>query len=71
MHQFAVTSVSIAVLTRSAHKPQFPMDLYEGIITAKGTMAENKNDMSKLLQILATDGDYGPEVKIPLKTFMY
>lgn len=45
------------------------MTLYEGIVSAVGTMAENKNDMGKLLRILATDEDYGPEVKIPLKTF--
>lgn len=69
VHQFAVTTVSINVLTRSAHKPQFPMTLYEGIVTTMGTMAENKNDMGKLLRILATDEDYAPEVKIPLKTF--
>lgn len=65
MHQFAITSVSIAVLMRSAHKPQFPMTLYEGIITTMGMMAENKNNMGTLLRILATDEDYGLEVKFP------
>lgn len=71
VHQFAVTSVSIAVLARSAHKPQFPMSLYEGIITTMGTMAENKNDVGTLLRILATDEDYGPEVELPFWTLVY
>lgn len=71
VHQFAITSVSIAVLTRSAHKPQFPMSQYDGILSTVGTMAENKNDMGTLLRILATDEDYGPGVKFPLGTSVY
>lgn len=68
VHQFAITSVSIAVLVRSAHEPKFPTTLYEGLITTVGIMAENKNDMGTLLRILATDEDYAPEVKFALRT---
>lgn len=68
VHQVAITSVSIAVFARSAHEPQFPSPLYEGIVTELGMMAKNKNDMGQVLRILATDADYG-EVKSLLKTF--
>lgn len=58
VHQFATTSVTIQVLVKSLHRPEFEKTQYEAVVQGIGTMAMDATDKDKILKILATDQDY-------------
>ncbi|XP_054890694.1 cadherin-related family member 5-like isoform X1 [Poeciliopsis prolifica] len=57
-HQFATTTVTIRVLVKSLHAPEFQKPQYEGLITSVGSMALDLTNKDQPLHIIATDEDY-------------
>ncbi|KAM7415376.1 hypothetical protein PAMA_019957 [Pampus argenteus] len=57
-YQFATTSVTVSVLVKTIHPPQFEKPQYEGVVSSVGTMALDPKNMDKPLQIIALDEDY-------------
>lgn len=62
-HQFATTTVAISVQVKSLHPPKFQKPVYDVVVTAVGAMALDPNNNDEPLRIIATDDDYGAEVK--------
>ncbi|XP_030280722.1 cadherin-related family member 5 isoform X2 [Sparus aurata] len=56
--QFSTTTVTISVLVKSLHPPQFQSSEYKAVVTAVGTMAVDLNNKEVPLRIIATDDDY-------------